>query len=64
MSDNSLSCFYCVYLLMHKFAQFAEYIYICIAIGPVAQLNRVADSGSDGRGFESHPGHDIQNEDL
>ena len=27
--------------------------------GPVAQLNRASDSGSAGRGFESHRGHKI-----
>lgn len=31
--------------------------YLRVRIGPVAQLNRASDSGSAGRGFESHRGH-------
>ena len=32
-------------------------MYLRVRNGPVAQLNRASDSGSAGRGFESHRGH-------
>ena len=32
-------------------------MYFCAVFGSVAELNRASDSGSEGRGFESHPGH-------
>ena len=35
----------------------AKIHYICIVFGPVAQLNRASDSGSEGHGFESHRDH-------
>lgn len=31
--------------------------YFCASIGPVVQLNRTSDSGSEGRGFESRRDH-------
>ena len=34
-------------------------LYIGARQGPVAQLNRAADSGSEDRGFESHRDHFI-----
>ena len=33
-------------------------MYFCAVFGSVAELNRASDSGSEGRGFESHPGHE------
>lgn len=37
-------------------------LYIGAGNGPVAQLNRAADSGSEDRGFESHRDHFMQAE--
>ena len=43
-----------------KFGRFKKSAYLCIAIkknGPVAQLNRASDYGSEGYRFESCRGH-------
>ncbi len=45
-------------LLINEFANLLINLYFCHRKnGPVAQLNRASDSGSEGRGFESPRGH-------
>ena len=39
------------YLKTHEFYTFAS------QLRPGSLVNRASDSGSEGRGFESHPGH-------
>ena len=46
-----------IYYLRGNFAKIFEGKIVIKITGPVVQLNRTSDSGSEGRGFESLRGH-------